>query len=141
MGFETVYAAYPRKDAIGRAERAWDVAADLPGCDVLVAAIEHQVSRKAWQAGLMYVPMFETWLKGKRWCDGFQMIASEHHLLCYIAPQVLRETPPDWWRSHAQTWLVAQALGMRPLAGETMRQLRSRIWVLFDRVCARANVG
>lgn len=69
--FETFWAAYPRKDDRKKAIRAWDkLKPDKPLCRVMYAALLRQKESDQWtRDGGQYIPMFSTWLNGRRWED------------------------------------------------------------------------
>ena len=69
--FETFWAAYPRKDDRRKAIRAWDkLKPDKPLCRVMYTAMLRQKTSPQWtRDGGQYIPMFPTWLNGRRWED------------------------------------------------------------------------
>lgn len=69
--FEAFWAAYPRKDDRRKAIRAWDkLKPDKPLCRVMYTAMLRQKTSPQWtRDGGQYIPMFPTWLNGRRWED------------------------------------------------------------------------
>ena len=69
--FEIFWEAYPRKDARKKAIQAWDkLKADRPLCRVMYAALKRQRGCEQWaEDGGKYIPMFSTWLNGRKWED------------------------------------------------------------------------
>lgn len=69
--FETFWTAYPRKDDRRKAIRAWDkLKPDKPLCRVMYTALLRQKASAQWtRDGGQYIPMFPTWLNGRRWED------------------------------------------------------------------------
>lgn len=67
--FETFWKAYPRKDDRKAAIRAWDkLKPDRELCRVMYAALKRQRSSEQWaEADGRYIPMFSTWLNGRKW--------------------------------------------------------------------------
>lgn len=69
--FEVFWAAYPRKDDRRKAIRAWDkLKPDKPLCRVMYTALLRQKASDQWaRDGGQYIPMFPTWINGRRWED------------------------------------------------------------------------
>lgn len=69
--FEIFWAGYPRKDDRKAAIRAWDkLKPDKPLCRVMYAALLRQKESKQWtRDNGRYIPMFPTWINGRRWED------------------------------------------------------------------------
>lgn len=69
--FEIFWAAYPRKDDRKKAIRAWDkLKPDKALCRVMYAALLRQKESAQWtRDGGQYIPMFPTWINGRRWED------------------------------------------------------------------------
>ncbi len=69
LGFEDWYAAYPRKEARGDAEKAWgQMAKERPALVDLLAVLAWQ--RPIWAAKEpQYTPLPATYLRQKRWLD------------------------------------------------------------------------
>lgn len=67
--FEKLWAIYPRKDSRKATIRAWDkLKPDRALCRVMYFAIKRQRRSEQWnEAGGKYIPMFSTWLNGRRW--------------------------------------------------------------------------
>lgn len=89
-GFETFWAAYPRRTAKAEARKAW---AKLQPDDVLLEAI---LAALAWQTkqwdDVKFVPHPATWLRGERWEDEpIQVVAKPRN--GYRPSLVPR---PDW---------------------------------------------
>lgn len=69
--FETFWAKYPRKDGRKAAIRAWDkLKPDKPLCRTMYAALKRQRGSIQWaEDGGRYIPLFSTWLNGRKWED------------------------------------------------------------------------
>lgn len=69
--FEVFWAAYPRKDDRLKAIRAWDkLKPDKPLCRMMYTALLRQKASDQWAwDGGKYIPMFSTWINGRRWED------------------------------------------------------------------------
>lgn len=69
--FETFWAKYPRKDGRKAAIRAWDkLKPDKPLCRTMYAALKRQRGSSQWaEDGGRYIPLFSTWLNGRKWED------------------------------------------------------------------------
>lgn len=69
--FEVFWAAYPRKDDRKKAIRAWDrLKPNKALCRVMYAALLRQKESAQWtRDGGQYIPMFPTWINGRRWED------------------------------------------------------------------------
>jgi hypothetical protein len=71
--FARWYAAYPRHEAKGDAEKAWRAVKPLPALDVLLAAVEWQKRDGCLRAreadGRSLIPLPATWLRKARWLD------------------------------------------------------------------------
>lgn len=69
--FEIFWAAYPRKDDRRKAIRAWDkLKPDKTLCRVMYAALLRQKESEQWtRDNGRYIPMFPTWINGRRWED------------------------------------------------------------------------
>ena len=67
--FETFWAAYPRKDDRKAAIRAWDkLKPDRELCRTMYDALTRQRASRQWaEEGGRYIPMFSTWLNGRKW--------------------------------------------------------------------------
>lgn len=67
--FEAFWNAYPRKDDRKAAIRAWDkLKPDRELCQVMYRALKRQCASEQWaEAGGKYIPMFPTWLNGRKW--------------------------------------------------------------------------
>lgn len=63
VAFEKWWAAYPRKEAKGRAERAYAKALELADSATLLDALNRSWGTKKW------IPHPTTWLNDKRWLD------------------------------------------------------------------------
>ena len=77
FGFETFWAAYPRRVNRDRAERAWGkLQPDGELQAVMLKAIEAQKLSEGWtKEGGQFIPHASTWLNGKRWTDDLMPIA------------------------------------------------------------------
>lgn len=69
--FEIFWAAYPRKDDRRKAIRSWDkLKPDKALCRVMYAALLRQKESEQWtRDNGRYIPMFPTWINGRRWED------------------------------------------------------------------------
>lgn len=69
--FEIFWTAYPRKDNRRKAIQAWDkLKPDNPLCQVMYAALLRQKESEQWtRDNGRYIPMFPTWINGRRWED------------------------------------------------------------------------
>lgn len=67
--FETFWTEYPRKDDRRAAIRAWDkLKPDRALCRTMYAALRRQRGSEQWaEAGGRYIPLFSTWLNGRKW--------------------------------------------------------------------------
>lgn len=72
-GFSRWYAAYPRHEARGDAEKAWRGLKPRPAVEVLLAAVEWQRRAGCLQPreadGRSLIPLPATWLRKARWLD------------------------------------------------------------------------
>lgn len=73
FAFETLYAAYPRKEAKELARAAWHRLwrrGVLPALDVLLQTLDRFRESQSWQRERgRFVPQLVNWLKGQRWLD------------------------------------------------------------------------
>lgn len=73
MDFESVWNAYPRKEAKELARAVWHRLVrngQLPGLDVLIAALDKFKASAMWRKEHgRFVPQLVNWLKGQRWLD------------------------------------------------------------------------
>ena len=78
--FTQFWAAYPKKQARGAAERAFaKIKPSQELLDTMLAAIEQAKGSKDWQKeGGQFIPMPATWLNAKRWEDEQTAIATRH---------------------------------------------------------------
>ena len=78
--FIQFWAAYPKKQARGAAERAFaKVKPSQELLDTMLAAIERAKASKDWQKdGGQFIPMPATWLNARRWEDEQTAIATRH---------------------------------------------------------------
>jgi hypothetical protein len=69
--FQEFWKAYPRKEAKGRAEKAWEkLRPSVPLVEAIMCGLERAKGSKAWQEeGGRYIPHPATWLNGRRWED------------------------------------------------------------------------
>jgi hypothetical protein len=71
--FETLWEAYPRKEAVGLARAAWRAlqsAGELPPPDILLSAVRRFKATESWQReNGRYIPQMSNWLRGHRWLD------------------------------------------------------------------------
>lgn len=67
--FEVFWTNYPRKDDRKAAIRAWDkLKPDKPLCRTMYTALKRQRGSEQWaEAGGKYIPLFSTWLNGRKW--------------------------------------------------------------------------
>lgn len=67
--FEKLWEIYPRKDSRKATIRAWDkLKPDRALCRVMYIAIKRQRRSDQWnEEGGKYIPLFSTWLNGRRW--------------------------------------------------------------------------
>ena len=67
--FEKLWEIYPRKDSRKATIRAWDkLKPDRGLCRVMYFEIKRQRRSEQWnEAGGKFIPMFYTWLNGRRW--------------------------------------------------------------------------
>ena len=92
-GFAEFYAAYPRKQAKGNAERAWLKAVRLAEPGVIVAAIR----ACRFTCAAQYIPLPASWLNAKRWED--QQIADTTLRAAGLGPDGRSMQPdetPNW---------------------------------------------
>lgn len=66
-GFETFWAAYPRRDAKKDAQRAWNQIGPPDG--PLLATILGDLQTRVWPRERKYIPLPATYLRGERWND------------------------------------------------------------------------
>ena len=73
-GFEDFWKAYPRKEAKGRALKAWKAAQlDEATRTAIAAAVAKQRTSTRWrEEGGKYIPHPATWINDKRWLDEAQ---------------------------------------------------------------------
>ena len=73
LRFETLWSAYPRKEAKELARAAWHTLrrrGRLPSLDVLIEAVNRFKASAMWlKEHGRFVPYLATWLKGQRWLD------------------------------------------------------------------------
>lgn len=67
--FEIFWTAYPRKDDRKAAIRAWNkLKPDKPLCRLMYAALKRHRHSEQWaEEGGRYIPLFSTWLNGRKW--------------------------------------------------------------------------
>lgn len=68
VSFEDFWREYPRRDALGNAERAWAKAAKIADPAAIVEAARRYAADPNRDPS--YTAMAATWLNGKRWNDG-----------------------------------------------------------------------
>ncbi len=70
-GFESFWAAYPRKSGKGAARKAWTkIHPSLDTQGLILSAVEQQKHCDQWsREGGQYIPMPSTWLNQERWSD------------------------------------------------------------------------
>jgi hypothetical protein len=93
--FEQFYSAYPRKEARGRAEKAFRAimkSKDAPTVEQLIAGIERYKQTDTFKAG--YVKMPATWLNDKSWLD--QPI-DKHASTPLDQPVKIDDGTEGWW--------------------------------------------
>jgi hypothetical protein len=67
--FDRFWRAYPKKEAPGKARRAWDeLNPDAALIEAILAAVEWQRKREQWQEP-QFIPLAHNWLKAERWRD------------------------------------------------------------------------
>lgn len=81
-GFAEFWAAYPRREAVADARKAWRQTETVrpPMADLLIAIRVH-TRVNDWQprdaVRRRYIPLAATWLRGQRWADELEVLAED----------------------------------------------------------------
>ena len=103
-GFETFWAAWPKKVAKADARKAWkQIEAVRPDLDTLLHAIKAACRTEQWMRGNgQFSPHAATWLRGERWED-------QHEV---VLPNVVNEKP--WYDTATGIEAKGKELGLHP---------------------------
>lgn len=90
-GFADFWAAYPRREAVADARKAWrqTEAVRPPIADLLIAIRVH-TRVNDWQprdaVRRRYIPLAATWLRGYRWADELEVLAEDIVPVGFVVP-------------------------------------------------------
>lgn len=70
-GFDLFYECYPRKKALGDAEKAWkQMQKEMPPIEEMLGTIGRNLSTGEWsRARAQFIPYPASWLRAKGWAD------------------------------------------------------------------------